>query len=98
MKVDVSMLDGQIAILERPVARYTATGQPPDRLGNRHPSITPFKPYETADRPLTIAAGNDNLFAPLCQAVGRVELVAYPRFGPNRARNPHPPGLRVPHH
>src|SRR5260370_22398630 len=95
MKVDVSMLDGQIAILERPVARYTATGQPPDRLGNRHPSITPFEPYETADRPLIIAAGNDNLFARLCQAVGRVELVADPRFASNRDRNRHADELQV---
>src|SRR5438876_7328420 len=66
MKIDVSMLDGQIANLDVPVARYTATGQAPERLGNRHPSITPFEPYETADRLLIITAGNDNLFVRLC--------------------------------
>src|SRR5947209_15578663 len=94
MKVDVSMLDGQIAILERPVARYTATGQAPERLGNRHPSITPFEPYDTANRPLIIAAGNDTLFARLCQALGRPELTADTRFVSNRDRNRHADELK----
>ncbi len=94
MKVDVSMLDGQIAILERPVAGYTATGQTPDRLGNRHPSITPFEPYETADRPLIIAAGNDTLFARLCRALGQPELIADTRFLSNPDRNRHADELK----
>jgi CoA:oxalate CoA-transferase len=95
MKVDVSMLDGQIAILERPVARYAATGQAPERLGNRHPSITPFEPYEAADRPLIIAAGNDALFARLCQALGRPEWTADPRFASNPDRNRHADELKI---
>lgn len=94
MKVDVSMLDGQIAILERPVAGYAATGQIPDRLGNRHPSITPFEPYETADRALIVAAGNDSLFTRLCQALGCPELAADPRFTSNPSRNRHADELK----
>src|SRR5262249_43771360 len=50
MKVDVSMLDGQLAILESAVVRYALTGRAPDPLGNRHPSISPFEPYAAADR------------------------------------------------
>src|SRR5262249_35898136 len=62
------------------------TGQAPASLGNRHPAIAPFEPYETADRPLIIAAGNDALFARLCQTLGRPELTADPRFVTNPAR------------
>jgi CoA:oxalate CoA-transferase len=89
LKVDVSMLDGQIAILESAVMRYLNTGQTPGPLGNRHPSIAPFEPYATADRPLIIAAGNDALFSRLCGALGRPELAADPRFAANtdRVRN-----------
>jgi CoA:oxalate CoA-transferase len=87
MQVDVSMLDGQIAILESAVMRYAVTGLAPEPIGNRHPSIAPFEPYETADRPLIVAAGNDGLFERLCQALGRPELAADPRFRTNRDRN-----------
>jgi CoA:oxalate CoA-transferase len=86
MKVDVSMLDGQLAILESAVVRYALTGRPPEPLGNRHPSIAPFEPYETADRPLIVAAGNDALFARLCAALGVPGLTAEARFATNEAR------------
>jgi CoA:oxalate CoA-transferase len=89
MKVDVSMLDGQIAILESAIMRYAATGQVPGPMGNRHPSIAPFEPYDTADRPIIVAIGNDALFAKLCQALGRPELTTDPRFVSNRQRLRH---------
>jgi CoA:oxalate CoA-transferase len=95
LKVDVSMLDGQIAILESAVVRYANTGVVPSPLGNRHPSITPFEPYATADRPLIIAAGNDALFARLCSALGRPDWAVDPRFMTNRDRNLHPDELKT---
>jgi CoA:oxalate CoA-transferase len=94
MMVDVSMLDGQIAILERPITCYTGAGEVPGPMGNRHPSITPFEPYDTADRPLIIAAGNNALFARLCQALGRPELASDPRFNTNSNRNQHAEALK----
>jgi CoA:oxalate CoA-transferase len=85
--VDVAMLDGQIAILENAIARYAATGQSPGPLGARHPSITPFAAYQCADAPIVIAAGNDALFASLCQALGLPG--DDPRFASNDARTAH---------
>lgn len=41
-KIDISMLDAQIAIQEHALAITTATGTPPVRTGARHPTITPF--------------------------------------------------------
>jgi CoA:oxalate CoA-transferase len=89
LKVDVSMLDGQIAILESAVMRYLSTGQTPGPVGNRHPSIAPFEPYAAADRLVIIAAGNDALFGRLCAALGRPELAGDARFAANtdRVRN-----------
>src|SRR5262249_23528448 len=73
--VDVAMLDGQIAIPESAVMRFAATGQWPGPMANIHPPISPFEPYASPDRPVVIAAGNAALFARLCQARGRAELV-----------------------
>jgi CoA:oxalate CoA-transferase len=71
------------------------TGQAPQSIGNRHPSITPFEPYDAADRPLIIAAGNDALFGRLCTALGRPVLAADPRFVSNRERNRHAEALKA---
>jgi CoA:oxalate CoA-transferase len=94
LKVDVSMLDGQMAILESAVMRYAVTGQSPRAMGNRHPSITPFEPYQAADHLFIIAVGNDNLYVQLCQAIGRPELATDPRFVTNRERTNHAEELK----
>jgi CoA:oxalate CoA-transferase len=95
LKVDVSMLDGQIAILESAVVRCANTGQTPGPLGNRHPSIAPFEPYATADRPLILAAGNDALFLRLCRVLECPALAADPRFATNPARTRNAEALKA---
>jgi CoA:oxalate CoA-transferase len=89
VKVDVSMLDGQIAILESAILRYVTSGKVPGPMGNRHASIAPFEPFETADRPLIIAAGNDAIFRRLCQALASPSLADDPRFISNSGRVEH---------
>jgi CoA:oxalate CoA-transferase len=86
MKIDVSLLDCQIAILESAVLRHVTSGETPRAIGNRHPSIAPFEPFSTADRPIIIAAGNDGLFQRLCTALDQPELARDTRFISNSAR------------
>jgi CoA:oxalate CoA-transferase len=94
-RVDVGMLDCQLAILENAIARWAATGEVPGPLGSRHPSIAPFEAYPTADGPLVIAAGNDLLFAALAEAVERPGLAADPRFADAPARSAHADALHA---
>ncbi len=94
VKVDVSMLDCQVAILENAIARFGATGEVPGPLGARHPSITPFEAYATRDGHVVIAAGNDALFETLCRAIGRPELASNPLFLTNEARTKHASALK----
>src|SRR5262249_15973649 len=93
--VDVAMLDGQLAILESAIMRYAATGQVPGRLGNRHPSITPFAVYAAADRPLVLAAGNEPPFGRLGAALAGADLAADPRYSSNPARTRHAEELKA---
>lgn len=95
MKIDVAMLDSQLAILENALARYFATGDIPGPLGARHPTIVPFQSYETADNHVIIAAGNNALFATLCKALERPELAEEARFTDNDARGVHVEELKV---
>ena len=92
--LDLGMLDATVSVLENAVARYQVSGTVPTPLGTRHPSITPFEAYASADQDLVIAAGNDRLFARLCAVVGRGDLPADRRFATNAARNEHAAALK----
>jgi CoA:oxalate CoA-transferase len=85
-KVDVSMLDCQLSLMENPAMRYLATGDVPGPMGGRHATITPFAIFEAQDRPIIIAAGNDGLFRKLCAALGHAEWAEDKRFATNEAR------------
>lgn len=85
-KIDISMLDSQIAILEHAVALASTTGKAPGPTGARHPSITPFSTFRAEDGFFVIAAGNDALFAKLCKALGLDALPNDPRYSTNAAR------------
>ncbi|NDW43393.1 CaiB/BaiF CoA-transferase family protein [Ruegeria sp. PrR005] len=84
-KIDISMLDSQLALLEHAIAITTVTGEPPRPSGARHPSITPFETFHAEDGLFVIAAGNDPLFAKLCTAL-QLPLAGDPRFATNPAR------------
>jgi CoA:oxalate CoA-transferase len=92
-KVDVSMLDCQLSLMENPAMRYLATGQVPGPMGGRHATITPFAIFRTADQPIVIAAGNDGLFKKLCTALGRPDWAADPIYASNAARLAEAAGL-----
>jgi len=85
-KVDIAMLDSQLAIQEHSLATTTATGVPPGPTGARHPSITPFSTYRASDGFFVIAAGNDALFAKLAQGLGCPDWITDTRFVSNGAR------------
>ena len=85
-KVDVAMLDSQVAVLENAISRYVATGEVPGKLGSRHPSIAPFAAFATKDGHIAIAAGNDDIWARVCRVLGREDLIADERFRTNPSR------------
>ena len=84
--VDVAMLDSLVAVLENAVVRYFATGEAPKPLGARHPAITPFEAFASADGHVIIALGNDTLWSKFCEHVDRHELISDQRFQTNADR------------
>lgn len=85
--VDVAMLDCQVALLENAIARYEITGEVPVPIGNRHPSIAPFEPFETRTDQIMVAIGNDKLWQTFTSLVG-LEFEDPDKFAtnPNRVR------------
>lgn len=85
-RVEVNLLSSLLSAMANQASGYACTGTTPEALGNRHPSIAPYEVFETADRPLAIAAANDKLFELLVRAMGREELSHDPRFLTNTLR------------
>ena len=84
-KIDVALFDSVLATLCYQAQGYLLTGESPERLGNRHPSLSPYETFETSDGYVIVGVGNDALWRSFCRAVGRPDLDE-PRFETNPLR------------
>jgi crotonobetainyl-CoA:carnitine CoA-transferase CaiB-like acyl-CoA transferase len=82
-QVDIAMLDTVAAMLTYQAGIYFATGQPPQRMGNRHPTIVPYETFTASDGEFVLAVGTDEQFRKFCEVAG---LQAGERFATNRGR------------
>jgi crotonobetainyl-CoA:carnitine CoA-transferase CaiB-like acyl-CoA transferase len=92
--IDISLLDGMVSTLTYQAMIYFATGQSPQRMGTRHPSIVPYECFQTKDGFANIGVANEKQWASLCEAVGLPQLAADPRFDTMAARIEHYDELR----
>ena len=84
--IDISLLDTQIAMLANQSMNWLVGGIVPGRLGNRHPTVVPYKTFDVSDGVMIIAVGNDGQFRALCRELGVAELADDPRFATSRQR------------
>lgn len=87
--LDVSMLACQWAFLENAFARYLNAGIVARPIGSRHPSMTPFETYQTADRDIVVGLGSARDWPRFCAAIGLDHLAADPRFEDDAERLAH---------
>jgi formyl-CoA transferase len=91
--VDISLLDSSVALLTNVASNYLVGGMEPRRLGNAHPNIAPYEAFRARDRWFALTAGNERLWATLCDAIDRPDLKADPRFATNSERVVNRPAL-----
>lgn len=94
-RVEVDLLSSLLAGLVNQGAGYTIAGAVPGRLGNAHPSISPYELFDTGEGQLVLAVGNDRQFDALCGVLGAPELAHDPRFASNGERVAHRAVLRA---
>jgi crotonobetainyl-CoA:carnitine CoA-transferase CaiB-like acyl-CoA transferase len=82
-QVDIAMLDTVAAMLTYQAGIYFATGQPPQRMGNRHPTIVPYETFTASDGEFVLAVGTDEQFRKFCEVAA---LNPGDRFATNRGR------------
>lgn len=87
--IDCAMLGALLGMAALQTSEYFGTGRSPQRLGSAHPRAAPYQGFQASDAPFMIAAGNDRLWASVCDAVGLPALKSDPRFKTNalRAKN-----------
>ncbi len=84
--VEASLLDTSLSWMTVFVAGFLASGKLPRKLGSAMAMAAPYQLFRTADGRIFIGAGNDRLFARVCEAIGRPELAVDARFLTNRNR------------
>ncbi|EIE51954.1 carnitine dehydratase [Salipiger aestuarii] len=83
-RVDVSMLDAQLALMEQAVPR-AAMGATPPPHPSRHPAIAPCEAIQASDGSFVLAAGTEAQFERLCLVLD-LPIAGDARFADNAAR------------
>lgn len=85
-RIDVAMVDTLYSTMENFVVEYTIAGKHPHRAGNQDPSIAPFDSFRAKDADFVMGCGTNRMFAGLCKAMSREDLIDDPRFKTNLDR------------
>lgn len=86
-RVDIAMLDCQIALLENAVSRNLNLGEVPCPVGSRHPLITPFQAFPASDGRFVVAVDGEAAWQRFARAIGRGDLLEDERFLTAELRN-----------
>jgi crotonobetainyl-CoA:carnitine CoA-transferase CaiB-like acyl-CoA transferase len=84
--VCTSLYETGLAWMMVPLAGYAATGDIRKPYGSGVGEIVPYQAFRTATGWLMVAAGNDNLFRRLCNALDLTHLSEDPRYRTNADR------------
>jgi crotonobetainyl-CoA:carnitine CoA-transferase CaiB-like acyl-CoA transferase len=95
MLVEASLMETGISWMTVFVASFLATGKLPQKLGSAMAMTAPYELFASADGHVFIAAGNDRLFAKVCDGLGGPALATDPRFATNPARVANRPALKA---
>ena len=84
--VDVSMLEGQLSIMQSVFGAYLADGAVPKPWGTAYAALLPYQTFRTRTRDLALGIGSDKLWKTFCPLIGLPEYASDPRFSTNASR------------
>jgi crotonobetainyl-CoA:carnitine CoA-transferase CaiB-like acyl-CoA transferase len=87
--VDVSMLEGQLGLLQGTIGGYLADGAVPEPMGTAYKALLPYQTFRTTTQDLALAVGSDRLWRIFCPIMGLEAMMDDPRFATNAARVEH---------
>ena len=87
-RLSVALYDTALAWNAYHIGGFLDAGAAPAPMGSELPMIAPYGAFETMDGEVMIAAGNDNLFRRLCNALS-IDIGKDARFATNATRVQH---------
>jgi crotonobetainyl-CoA:carnitine CoA-transferase CaiB-like acyl-CoA transferase len=89
-RVDGSLLETALGLLNYQAENYLLAGEVPRALGSAHPSLAPYRNFRCRDGQWVFVAGaNDRLWRRLAKAIGLEAMLDDPRFATNLDRVEH---------
>ncbi len=84
--LDISLMEGQLGLLDHCLGSYLANGVPWKPMGTSSMNIMPYQMFKTRTRDVAIGVGSDGLWKAFCPALGIEDVMSDPRYATNRAR------------
>ncbi len=86
-RIDMGLLDAQVAWLANQASNYLASGRVPRRMGNAHPNIVPYETFKAKDGIyIALGVGNDNQWKKFCKIAQIEHLMDDPQYATNPQR------------
>jgi crotonobetainyl-CoA:carnitine CoA-transferase CaiB-like acyl-CoA transferase len=70
-RIEISLVESMTRFLSPRLVSYLGSGEVPRRSGGRDSVIAIYQSFDTADRPITLGLGNDNIWRRFWAAVGQ---------------------------
>jgi formyl-CoA transferase len=86
-KVETSLLQAQIFMLDFQAARWLIGHEVPGQAGNNHPTAIPTGVFKAADGFINIASTGGKMWERLCAAIGAPELARKAEYADSAARS-----------
>jgi crotonobetainyl-CoA:carnitine CoA-transferase CaiB-like acyl-CoA transferase len=86
----VALYDCAFSMLTTFLPRHFAGGTP-ERIGNHHPSMSPWNAYRARDGWVMVCSGSNDQWVRICRIIGRPDLADDPRFTTPSGRVTHNP-------
>lgn len=85
-KIDASLFETTISILNNVGMSWLNLGKEGQRWGTAHATIVPYRVFKTKDSEIFLGAVNSRQFRVLCERLGDASIANDPRFVDNDAR------------
>src|SRR6266851_1932701 len=88
-RIETSLLQAQIFMLDFQAARWLVKGEVAKQAGNNHPTSIPTGVFKTADGYINIATTGQKIWERFCNALETPEMIHRPDYksGPERSKN-----------